>query len=98
MPKASNQLREFAIIGARARVKELREEIASIHRDFPELRASGGSGGVPSPFSKTPGQTEPSAHDGEDRPRRRRRMSAAARKKISDAQKKRWAKQRAAKK
>src|SRR6185503_16244023 len=98
MPKASNQLREFAIIGAKTRVKELRDEIASIHRDFPELRASGG--GVRSPFSNRPGQTEGVAPHGEERPgrRRRRRMSAAARKKISEAQKKRWAKVRTTKK
>ena len=95
MPRSSNQLREFAIIGARARVKELRDEIASIHRDFPELRTSGA--GVASLSINEPGQNEAVAQDSEVKPRRRRRMSAAARKKISDAQKKRWVKQRAAK-
>jgi hypothetical protein len=87
-----SQLQEFARLGAAARIKELQAEIASIRKDFPALSAYGG--GVPSPFRKRPGR--PAANLAETAPRKRRRkMSAAARKKISEAQKKRWAAQKA---
>ena len=33
-------MREFALIGARARLRELEAEIADIQRDFPELGAA----------------------------------------------------------
>jgi hypothetical protein len=87
MPRTTSQFQEFARIGAAARIKELQAEIASIRRDFPALSAPGGKrhGRPPSNLAaKLPAPRK-----------RRRKMSAAARKKISEAQKKRWAAQKA---
>jgi hypothetical protein len=82
----SADLRRYAVVGAEQRLLQLAEEAAAIFAIFPELRAPGrgfmavrkGGGSAPA----RPGR------------RRRRRLSADARKRISDAQKKRWAKQR----
>lgn len=80
------EMRELARIGAEVRIKELEAEIAAIRRAFPAAAptrgrpARNGNGGNDS--------AEP------DAPKRRRKMSAAARKAISAAQKARWAKQR----
>lgn len=69
-----NDIRNWARIGASARLTELRREEQSIVKQFPELRAGR------QVATRTP---------------RRRKLSAAARKAISEAQKKRWAAQRA---
>jgi hypothetical protein len=76
--------------GADHRYRELKAEIASLVKNFPHLgksREKGGAWGeqVPGAPAEVP---SPRA------PRKRRKMSAAARKKISDAQKARWAKQK----
>jgi hypothetical protein len=98
MPRPTSQLHEFARIGAAARIKELQAEIASIRRDFPALAAPGGESTAPSPFRRRPGRPAASLEAKVPSPRRRRRkMSAEARKKISEAQKKRWAAQKAKK-
>lgn len=78
---SSQQLQQLARLGAPARIQELEAEIAAIRQAFPQ--AGGDGGHVPIPFKRARG-------------RKRRKMSAAARKKISDAQKKRWAAQRKA--
>jgi hypothetical protein len=101
MTKASS-LHDYARIGAAARIKELQEEIAQIRRDVPGLA-------TPAPERPRPGRPKaapataqsPSAEAPEHAPsvkRKRRKMSAAARKAISDAQKKRWAAQKKAEK
>jgi hypothetical protein len=97
MAKATNTflLKEFALIGARARIQELQAEIDRIKKQFGGRtlrigsRAAGESGVRPRPAT-------PVADGGDvvGKGRKRRRMSAAARKRISDAQKARWAKQR----
>jgi hypothetical protein len=72
------ELLRLARVGAAARVVELQQEIDAIRRQFPALR------------SNRPSAAAPQARDG--RPvRRRKRMSASARKAVSMAQKKRWA-------
>jgi hypothetical protein len=84
MPKHSSHIFELARKGAEHRLRELKAEIASLKKVFPHLSfGSAVSPAMPDPVE------EPRFR------RRRRKMSAAARKKISDAQKKRWAKQRA---
>jgi hypothetical protein len=89
MPKHSSHILELARRGADHRYAELKAEIATLVRTFPHLRASGRR-------TKIDLSSEPAAMI--DRPRRRRRrMSAAARRKISLAQKRRWAKQKAGK-
>jgi hypothetical protein len=79
MPKHSSHILELARKGAEYRLRELKAEIASLKKVFPHL--SFGSGVSPA----MPDSVE------EPKLRPRRRMSAAARKKISEAQKKRWA-------
>ena len=80
-------LRRYAVKGAEQRLLEIAEEAARIFAAFPELRARGrgfdavgrsGASEVPTASARPT--------------RRKRKMSAAARKRISQAQKKRWAK------
>jgi hypothetical protein len=89
--RQKDNLRRYAVVGAEQRLLELAEEAAGIFAIFPELRAPGRgfmAGGLE-------GRARPSAGTAAPR-RRRRKMSAEARKRISDAQKARWARQRAA--
>ena len=81
--RAAANLRQWALIGAEQRLIQLAEEAAAIHREFPELRERGRRNG--------PAEATQKAAPGR---RRRRKMSAEARRKISEAQKARWAKQR----
>jgi hypothetical protein len=79
---AKSDLREWAVKGAEQRLVELAEEARAIFAAFPELRGQGrGFGSKPEVAT---GQVKLSK-------RRRQGMSAAARKKVSLAQKKRWA-------
>jgi hypothetical protein len=71
-----SELLRLAKVGAEARITELQAEIAAIYRQFPDLRSPARSNVA----------TRPSAPG-----RKRRKMSAAARKRIGDAQRKRWA-------
>ena len=80
------QLRDWAVKGAEQRLLEIANEAAAIHRAFPELRRRGN--GIPAVSAAA--STSVSARKG----RGRRRMSADARRRISEAQKARWAKQR----
>jgi hypothetical protein len=81
MALTRKDLVELAKHGAAARIGELKRELASLQSLF---GASGAASG------RQRGQKAATA------PRRRRRkMSAEARRRISEAQKKRWAKQKA---
>jgi len=91
LAKQQNEWRRYALVGAEQRLLEIAEEAAKIFRVFPELRARGRGftalrGGAPA--------AEQAGRPGRKRGRRRRTMSAEARKRISDAQKARWAKYR----
>ena len=87
-------LRGYAIVGAAQRLSEISQEAADILRVFPELRGRVGAAGARVPQAESAGSAAPS------RRRRggRRKMSAAGRKRISDAQKARWARLRASRK
>lgn len=85
MAKRQGDLRKWALIGAEQRLIQLAEEAAAIHREFPELRQRKRASATPATPSPNRGG------------RRRRKMSADARKRISEAQKARWAKTRARK-
>jgi hypothetical protein len=85
-------VRKWALIGAEQRLVELADEAAAIHRMFPELRQRRRSA-RPGP-SLADGNAAPA---GGGRRKRKRRLSPEARKRISDAQKARWARQRAGK-
>jgi hypothetical protein len=94
MPKRPLQsnLREYAIIGAAQRIAELEAEVARIRDAFPELQRVGGR----PTRGRRRGIHHAAAGDGEVGSRKRRRtMSAAARKRISEAQKARWARLKA---
>jgi hypothetical protein len=84
-----SDLRRWALIGAQQRLAEIVNEQGAILATFPELRGRGRSA------RPTVGDAGESLKP--QRKRRRFRMSAEARKRISDAQKARWAKQRAKK-
>jgi len=89
MAKHPSHILELARKGADHRYQELKAEIASLEKHFPHLggpREGRGPKSAHVAASPAEGSTHP--------PRKRRTMSAAARKKISDAQKARWAKQK----
>src|SRR5258708_6415397 len=87
MPKHSSHIFELARKGAEHRYEELKTEIASLVKGFPHLNRPSRSRDL----TTIDVSAEPAAAI--DRvPRKRRTMSAAARKKISLALKRRWAK------
>ena len=81
---AKSDLREWAVKGAEQRLVELAEEARAIFAAFPELRGRGRGFEV----SRGRRRNRPRLHPSK---RRRKTMSAAARRKIALAQKKRWA-------
>ncbi len=79
-----DDMRRLARLGAMRRLEELRREESMIRAAFPELfdgRAPKLKGGAP-------------AEAGPAKPVRKRRVSAAARKAVSDRMKKYWAERR----
>jgi hypothetical protein len=91
--RQGNNLRRYAVVGAEQRLLELAEEAAGIFAMFPEVRAPGRGFMAGGRSGRT---RQPAAQAAPRRRRRRRKMSAEARKRISDAQKARWARQKAA--
>lgn len=85
-----SDMRRWAAAGAQQRLVEIANEQRAIFAAFPELRG----------HRTTAGAAVADNADSDTAPRKRRRfrMSAAARKRISEAQKARWAKQKAQKK
>jgi hypothetical protein len=82
------QLKELAAHGARARLAELRAEIAAITRAFPDV-ADAAVAAVTGRRRRRRRRAASAA--GSTAGRRRRKISAAGRAAISAAQKKRWA-------
>jgi hypothetical protein len=77
------ELRRLAVVGARARLVELKAEIASLVRAFPEIgRAGSATAGAVVVRRAKPGRKTP--------------MSAAERREVSERMKKYWAARRAA--
>ena len=93
MAKQQTDIRRWALIGAEQRLVQLAEEAAAIHRAFPELRQRGGV----AIGNRRRGRNLRGGVDVAGIKRKRRKMSAAARKRISQAQKARWRKQKAGK-
>jgi hypothetical protein len=82
----TSTLHEYAPIGAAAHIKEFQEEMAEIRRAFPGLVVSADRGsGRPKIRTAAPAP-EPRGEVAEQPERKRRKMSAAARKAIGDAQ------------
>lgn len=75
MGSASDRTRQWARLGAQARLAEIEEERAAILAEFPDLRAGARA------HAEAP----------------RRRLSAAARKKLSDGMRRYWAKRKGGK-
>jgi hypothetical protein len=90
------QLRRLARLGAMARLDQLRQEEQAIRAEFPELFGRGRRA-----ESETPGTRRPrgngAAPKASGRTRRRRGMSAAQRKAVSERMRKYWAERRKAK-
>src|ERR1700730_8437232 len=92
IPRMSKTMHDYARMGAGVRLAEIQSEIAAIRDAFPELEGQPRKhrGGRPkAPATAPPAEPQPPAVPA------KRKMSAAARKAISKAQKKRWAAQRA---
>jgi hypothetical protein len=86
---------ELAKRGAEVQLRELVQEAKYLIALFPHLRDSYDKDELPLSFIMAKGAGRVTRTSAE-RPRLRRRMSAAARMKISQAQKKRWAASRKA--
>ena len=95
MPKHSSHILELARRGAETRYRELLDEIKMLTTWFPHLRDAVDRDELPVNFLMRQGRDKASTMASTTRVRRK--MSAAARRKISLAQKRRWAKQKAAK-
>jgi len=89
MAKYSSSILQLARQGAQHRYEELRTELAALVRQFPDLRD-----GAKEMVKR--GRRAAQAAAAELRPRKRRKMSKAARARIAAAQRARWAKQKAA--
>ena len=73
-------LREFALVGARARFAALQTEMASLVATFPELAKAGGTKAAAAAPGRKRGRKKP--------------MSAAEKKAVSDRMRKYWAERR----
>jgi hypothetical protein len=89
--KHSSHILDLARKGAEHKYEELKAEIAALVKHFPHLATRAGAA-----VSKR-GKAAVAAVTG-SAPRKRRKLSAKARKAMSDAQKARWAKVKAGKK
>jgi hypothetical protein len=92
MAKHSSNILELARKGAEHRYDELKAEVARLVKHFPHLRSRNSRRSARHAVDMS---AEPAASI-DRKSRKRRKMSAAARAKISLAQKKRWAKVKAA--
>ena len=93
MAKHSSHILDMARKGAEHRYDELKAEITALVKNFPHLGSKAGRA------AKRGGAAMADAAGAFLKPiaRKRRKLSAKARKAISDAQKARWAKHKAAK-
>jgi hypothetical protein len=98
MAKYSQSILDLARRGAQQRLEELKAELALLVKHFPDLSTITRKGGMASraaaAFSRG-GKAAMAAVSARQPPRKRRTMSAKARKAISNAQKARWAKLKA---
>lgn len=93
MSKHSSEILHLARRGAEVRFRELVDELKFLTLSFPHLRDAVDRDSLPVEFILRRGQEKAGPVQAA---RSRRKMSAKARKAISDAQKARWAKQKAA--
>ena len=93
MAKHSSHILDMARKGAEHRYEELKAEIAKLVKHFPHLARRAGKAVSREAAALSAGGR--AAMEELRAPRARRKMSAKARKAIGDAQRKRWAKQKA---
>lgn len=93
MAKYPAHILELAKRGADARLHELLNELNVLTLSFPHLRDAVDRDDLPVKFILRRGRDKANRTEA---PARRRKMSAKARKAIGDAQRKRWAAQKAA--
>ena len=98
MAKHSSHILDMARKGAEHKYQELKVELAQLVKNFPHLaaRAGGMASRGAAAVSRRGRAVIAAAGEGLLPKPARRKMSAKARKAISDAQKKRWAAQKAA--
>jgi hypothetical protein len=89
-----DQLRRLARLGAVARLEQLRQEEAAIRAEFPELFGGAGRARAQKGSRRRADGAVASGRTGR---RRRRSMSAEARKAVSERMRKYWAERRKAK-
>ena len=87
---SQEQLRRLARLGAVARLEQLRQEEAAIRAEFPELFGRGRDA-ARAAVAPTPAPGAPAKNGGG---RKRRPMSAARRKAVSERMRKYWAERR----
>jgi hypothetical protein len=92
MAEHPSHILEMARKGAEHRYRELKDELASLVKHFPHVAGRAVSRGAAALSAGRKAAMKELA------PRKRRKMSAKARAKISAAQKARWAKQKASEK
>jgi hypothetical protein len=85
----AEQLRRLTRLGAMARLEQLRQEEAAIRAEFPELFGRGGR--------REGAKGNGAANTASGRRRRRKGMSAAGRKAVSERMRRYWADRRKAK-
>jgi hypothetical protein len=95
MAKPSSQILQLAKRGADVRFRELLDELKFLTLSFPHLRDAVDRNDLPVKFILRRGEEKAGPIQVA---RSRRKMSAKARKAISNAQKARWAKQKASEK
>ena len=89
-PKRDAHLLDLAKRGAEVRLRELTQEMKNLVGLFPDLRDSFDADEMPMPFIIAKGAGRVNRATAAERPRRRR-MSAAARRTVSERMKRRWA-------
>jgi hypothetical protein len=94
LPRHSDSILELARRGAEVRYRELQDQIAVLVSQFPDLRPSATEAVRRERRAISAVVTELQGRESPAPARRRRKLSPAARKAISDAQKARWAKQK----
>jgi len=95
LAKHSSHILELARKGAEHKYQELKAELAHLMKSFPHLGGTKGAGSRGAAAPARGGRAAVASSGGDETPARRK-MSAKARKAISDAQKRRWAAQKSA--
>src|ERR1700674_498508 len=92
----TSTMHDYARIGAPFRLTEIESEMAAIRNAFPDLDGPARAGRHQGATSKTAARAPRAETQAAPAPTRKRKTrSAAARKAMSEAQKKRWATQKA---